>query len=188
MSAIPQLAGGVMLLCACSLLSQARLVRMITLYRLQSVALTAAALAQALAQRDAALYLAALIILCLNVLLLPNALRRIVGRIPATNATPRALTLALCIGLLGVALLAVPPMPLRLMLAVSLAVALLGLLLLAQRNPISQLIGFLSLANGLMLAAIAMPKLPFVAWLAAALPALGLSLLSLVLLRMQEQP
>ena len=193
MSALMQLAAAVMLLCAFLLMSKAGLPGMIRLYRLQGIALTAAALSQAYAQGDLALCLAGLITFCLGVVLLPNALHRIAPRFPPTRATPSAtpgaLTLVLAIGLVGVALLVIPPTPLHINLAIALAVLLLGLLLMARsHSPVSQIIGFLSLGNGLLLAAIAMPDVPFVAWLAAALPLLGLSLLSLALMQMQAQP
>jgi hydrogenase-4 component E len=55
-------------------------------------------------------------------------------------------------------------------LAISLSVVLLGLLMMTtRRNALAQVIGFLSTENGLVLAAIGMPGMPFVAELSVAL-------------------
>jgi hydrogenase-4 component E len=55
-------------------------------------------------------------------------------------------------------------------LVIALSVVLLGLLVMTtRRNALSQVIGFLSTENGLVLAAIGMPGMPFVAELSVAL-------------------
>jgi hydrogenase-4 component E len=55
-------------------------------------------------------------------------------------------------------------------LAIALSIVLLGLLVMTtRRNALSQVIGFLSTENGLVLAAIGMPGMPFVAELSVAL-------------------
>lgn len=170
------LAGGIMLLCGFSLLSQRRLAGMIALYQLQALALTAAAFGQGLAQTSPDLILTGLLTLGLKGMVLPLFLRRIVIRFglirAAETVSPVAISMLLGVGLIGAAVLAVPPdVPLnREDLAIALSILLLGfLMMVTRRNGLAQVIGFLSAENGLVLAALCMPGMPFVAELSVAL-------------------
>jgi hydrogenase-4 component E len=172
--------GGVMLLCAFALLSQRRLSAMITIYQCEAIVLTAAACWQGFAQAAGELYLTGLITLVIKAVIAPVALRRIVRRFELTRAVetamPVGLSMILGVGLIGVAVLVVLPTTMNAVtltredLAISLSVVLLGLLVMTtRRNALSQVIGFLSTENGLVLAAIGMPGMPFVAELSVAL-------------------
>jgi hydrogenase-4 component E len=174
------LLGGVMLLCAFALLSQRRLSAMITLYQMEALLLTAAAFWQGYGQREVDLYLTGIITLSIKAILLPIALRRIVHRFnlirAVETAMPVGLSMILGVGLIGVAVLVVLPTTAHSVtltredLAISLSIVLLGLLVMTtRRNALSQVIGFLSTENGLVLAAIGMPGMPFVAELSVAL-------------------
>jgi hydrogenase-4 component E len=177
---LAHLLGAIMLLCAFAMLSQRRLVAMITLYQWEAIALTAGAFWQGYAQHDVNLYLTGLITLVIKAMIAPVALRRIVRHFNMTRAVetamPVGLSMVLGLGLIGVAVLVVLPVTMSAVtltredLAISLSVVLLGLLVMTtRRHALSQVIGFLSTENGLVLAAIGMPDMPFVAELSVAL-------------------
>lgn len=172
--------GGLMLLCAFALLSQRRLVSMISLYQAEALTLTAAALWQGYAQHSPDLYATAVITFAIKAVVLPIGLRKMVLRFNLIRAVetvmPIGLAMILGLGLIGIAVLVVLPTTLnevsltREDLAISLSVVLLGFLLMAvRRNAVAQVIGFLSTENGLVLAAIGMPGMPFVAEFSVAL-------------------
>jgi hydrogenase-4 component E len=172
--------GGVMLLCAFSLLSQRRLAAMISIYQIEAIFLTLAAFWQGFAQQATELYLTGVITLVIKAIIAPIALRRIVRRFAMIRAVetamPVGLSMILGVALIGVAVLVVLPTTMNSVtltredLAISLSIVLLGLLVMTtRRNALSQVIGFLSTENGLVLAAIGMPGMPFVAELSVAL-------------------
>jgi hydrogenase-4 component E len=172
--------GGVMLLCAFSLLSQRRLAAMISIYQIEAIFLTLAAFWQGFAQHATELYLTGVITLVIKAIIAPIALRRIVRRFAMIRAVetamPVGLSMILGVALIGVAVLVVLPTTMNSVtltredLAISLSIVLLGLLVMTtRRNALSQVIGFLSTENGLVLAAIGMPGMPFVAELSVAL-------------------
>jgi hydrogenase-4 component E len=172
--------GGLMLLCAFSLLSQRRLAAMITLYQAEAFTLAAAALWQGYAQHSPDLYATALITLVIKAVLLPIGLRQMVLRFnlirAVDNVMPIGVSMILGLGLVGIAVLVVLPTTLNAVsltredLAISLSVVLLGFLVMAvRRNAVAQVIGFLSTENGLVLAATGMPGMPFVAEFSVAL-------------------
>jgi hydrogenase-4 component E len=177
---LAHLLGGVMLLCAFSLLSQRRLSAMISIYQIEAIVLTLAAFWQGFAQHATELYLTGVITLVIKAIIAPIALRQIVHRFALIRAVetamPVGLSMLLGVSLIGVAVLVVLPTTMNSVtltredLAISLSVVLLGLLVMTtRRNALSQVIGFLSTENGLVLAAIGMPGMPFVAELSVAL-------------------
>jgi len=178
-SLTPALAG-LLLLCAFALLSQRRLAAMVTLIQTEALVLSLAAFAQGFAQNDDGLYLTGIITLAIKGILLPIALRRIIHRFNLIRAVetvmPVGLSMMIGVALIGVAVMAVLPPSLSAVtltregLAIALSIVLLGLLVMTtRRNALSQVIGFLSTENGLVLAAIGMPGMPFVAELSVAL-------------------
>ncbi len=190
--------GGLMLLCAFSLLSQRRLAAMITLYQAEAFTLTAAALWQGYTQHSPDLYATALITLVIKALLLPIGLRQMVVRFNLIRAVetvmPVGLSMMLGLALIGVAVLVVLPTTLNAVsltredLAISLSVVLLGFLVMTvRRNAVAQVIGFLSTENGLVLAATGMPGMPFVAEFSVALLVLlAFLVVGVFLLRLRE--
>jgi len=195
---LAHLMGGILLLSTFLLLSQRRLAAMITLYQLQALTLAAAAFWQGYAQSEINLYLTGIITLGLKGLLLPLALREIVRRFnlrrAVETAMPMALAMLLGVALIGIAVLVVLPSTMSAVsltredLAIALSVVLLGLLVMTtRRNALAQIIGFLSTENGLVLAAIGMPGMPFVAEFSVALLVLLAFLVTgIFLLRIRE--
>ncbi len=178
--ALAHLLGAVMLLCAFAMLSQRRLTAMITLYQVEAITLTAGAFWQGYAQHEVDLYLTGAITLIIKAIIAPIALRRIVRHFnlirAVETAMPVGLSMILGVALIGVAVLVVLPTTVNSVtltredLAISLSIVLLGLLVMTtRRSALSQVIGFLSTENGLVLAAIGMPGMPFVAELSVAL-------------------
>jgi len=174
---LAHLMGGIILLCGFSQVSQRRLAAMITLYQLQALVLSAAAFWQGYAQHEVNLYLTGLIT---KAILLPIGLREIVLRFNLSRAVetamPMGLSMILGVGLIGISVLVVLPSTMSAVsltredLAIALSVVLLGLLVMTtRRNALAQIIGFLSTENGLVLAAIGMPGMPFVAEFSVAL-------------------
>jgi hydrogenase-4 component E len=195
---LAHLLGGLILLCAFSLLSQRRLSAMIALYQLQAITLSAAAFWQGYAQSSPDLYLTGIITLALKAILLPIALRQIVLRFnlirSVETAMPVGLSMILGVAIIGIAVLVVLPTTLKTVsltredLAISLSVVLLGFLMMtSRRNALAQVIGFLSTENGLVLAAIGMPGMPFVAEFSVALLVLlAFLVVGVFLLRIRE--
>ncbi len=171
---------GLILLCAFALASQRRLAAMISLIQAEALVLSAAAFVQGYSQGADALYLTGIITFAIKGVLLPMALRRITSRFNLIRAVetvmPVGVSMIIGVGLIGIAVMVVLPSAAsaatltREDLAIALSVVLLGLLVMTtRRNALSQVIGFLSTENGLVLAAIGMPGMPFVAELSVAL-------------------
>ena len=195
---LAHLMGGIILLCAFLQLSQRRLAAMITLYQAEALVLAAAAFWQGFAQHELNLYLTGLITLVIKAVLLPWGLREIVLRFNMVRAVetalPMAVSMILGLALIGIAVLVVLPVTMNAIsltredLAIALSVVLLGLLLMiVRRNALAQIIGFLSMENGLVLAAIGMPGMPFVAEFSVALLVLlAFLVVGVFLLRIRE--
>jgi hydrogenase-4 component E len=178
--ALAHMLGGLMLLCAFAMLSQRRLAAMISLYQAEALILSAAAFWQGFMQHSGDLFLTGLITLSIKAVVLPLALRRIVHRLnlirAVETAMPVGVSMILGVGLIGIAVLVVLPVTASVVsltredLALALSVVLLGfLVMMTRRSALSQVIGFLSTENGLVLAAIGMPGMPFVAEFSVAL-------------------
>lgn len=107
---------------------------------------------------------------------------------------PMALSMVLGVGLIGISVLVVLPSTMSAVsltredLAIALSVVLLGLLVMTtRRSALAQIIGFLSTENGLVLAAIGMPGMPFVAEFSVALLVLlAFLVVGIFLLRIRE--
>lgn len=195
---LAHLMGGIILLCGFLQLSQRRLAAMISLYQLAALVLAAAAFWQGYAQHEVNLYLTGLITLVIKAVALPMGLREIVRRFNVKRAVetalPMTLSMLLGLALIGIAVLVVLPSTVNAIsltredLAIALSVVLLGLLLMiVRRNALAQIIGFLSMENGLVLAAIGMPGMPFVAEFSVALLVLlAFLVVGVFLLRIRE--
>ncbi len=176
---LAHLLGGAVLVLSFGLLYQRRVNAVINLYALQALVLTAAAAWQGWVQGSVHLYLTAAITLAAKGIAIPLALHAIVRRLDIRRAVDTAPGI-FPIMILGVALVAlsiVVVLPTtaqsqvltREDLTTALSVVLLGLLMMiTRRSALTQVIGFLSLENGLILAAIAVPGMPMVVELSAA--------------------
>ena len=176
---LSHLLGGIILVLSFALLSQRRLASVINIYALQATVLAAAALWQGYAQGAAELYVTAAITLAAKGIIIPLALRRIVRRLDLHRAVETALgvfpSMVLGVAFVALAVLVVLPTTAqsealtREDLALALSVVLLGLLMMiTRRSALTQVIGFMSLENGLILAAIGITGLPLLVELAVA--------------------
>ncbi len=166
------LAGGLVLV-SFAQLYQDRLTALINVFAAHAVILALSVAWQAFVQDAPGLYITALIALLFKGIIIPVALHRIVARL----GIHREVEVVVGIGptmLAGIGLVALSMVimlrvtagadPLaREDLAFALSVLLLGLLLMVtRRNAVSQVIGFMSLENGLILAATGAKGMPLV--------------------------
>jgi hydrogenase-4 component E len=176
---LAHLLGTLALVLSFALLCQRRITSVINTYGAQATVLAAAAAWQAWVQSAPELYITALLTLGAKGIVIPIALHRIVRRLQIARSIETALgvfpSMALGGGLVALAMLVVLPNTAesqtltREDLALSLSVVLLGLLVMInRRTALSQVIGFLSLENGLILAAISIAGMPLVVELAFA--------------------
>ncbi|MBI3707375.1 MAG: hydrogenase-4 component E [Proteobacteria bacterium] len=161
------------LLLSFALLYQRRVSGVIEAFALQAVAVAAAAAWQAFTQDAPHLYITALIALLFKAMVIPIALSRIVRKLGMhkTIETVLGVNLALLagVGLVALSILLVFPATsvaavlTRENLALALSIVLLGLLMMiTRRNAVTQVIGFMSLENGLVLAAVGVKGMPLV--------------------------
>ena len=166
------LAGG-MVLVSFMLLYQNRMFGLLNVFALHALVLSASVAWQAWVQHAPHLYVTALIALVLKAIVIPVALRRMVVRleIHRTIETVGGIGLTMLMGIALVALSLVVMLqaaaeadPLaREDVALALSVILLGLLMMVTRyNAVSQIVGFMSLENGLILAAAGAKGMPLV--------------------------
>ena len=162
-----------------ALLYQRRLFAVLTIYAWQAVLLAGAAAWQAYAQDAWHLYITAGIALIFKAIVIPLALRWIIVRLDIHRSIETALgvgpTLTVGVGLVALSILLVLPVTAasgaltRESLAAALSIVLLGLLMMiTRRNAVSQVVGFMSLENGLILAAVGVKGMPLVVELSIA--------------------
>ena len=189
---VSHLLGGGVLLLSFVMLYQRRIGAVINAFAVQGALLAAAAAWQGWVQDAPGLYVTAAIAFGAKAIAIPLAFRLLIGRLGQHKAVETApgmgATLAAAIGLVGLAVLVVLPVtaggatPLaRVDLTIALSVVLLGMLaMIARRNAISQVIGLLSLENGLILAAIGVVGMPLVVELSTAALVLMLAVVAAV--------
>lgn len=165
--------GTSVLLLSFALLYQRRLSGVLQAFALQAVFVAAAAAWQAWSQAAPHLYITAAIALGVKAIAIPLALGHIVRKLGIHRTIETALgvnlTLLAGVGLVALSILLVFPVTLasgnvaRENLTLALSVVLLGLLMMiTRRNAVTQVIGFMSLENGLVLAAVGVKGMPLV--------------------------
>jgi hydrogenase-4 component E len=165
--------GTSVLLLSFVLLYQRRLAGVLEAFALQAVFVAAAAGWQAWSQDAPHLYITAGISLAFKAVIIPLALGHIVRKlgIHRTIETVLGVNLTLLAGVALVALSIVLVFPITISsgviarenLTLALSVVLLGLLMMiTRRNAVTQVIGFMSLENGLVLAAVGVKGMPLV--------------------------
>jgi hydrogenase-4 component E len=183
------LLGGGVLLLSFVLLYQRRISALINAFAVQGALLALAAAWQGWAQDAAGLYLTALIAFAAKAVAIPLALRALVTRLAMHRSVETALgigpSLVAAVALVGLSVLVVLPATAgagtlaREDLALALSVVLLGMLMMiTRRNAISQVIGLLSLENGLILGAVGVAGMPLVVELSTAALVLMLCLVA----------
>ena len=175
------LAGG-MVTVSFMLLFQDRLFALIQFIALHALVLTLALGWQAWLQDAEHLYAAAALALVFKATLIPWVLHRLVRRLRIERAVETVvgagMTMLFGICLVGLAVVVMLPLAAKspLMwddLSFALAVVMLGLLIMiTRRNAVGQIIGFLSVDNGMMLAAAGAHGMPFLIDLSIAFSAL----------------
>ena len=162
-----------------ALLYQRRLFAVLTIYAWQALFLAAAAAWQAYAQNAPHLYVTAGIALTVKAIAIPIFLHRIIVYLNIHRSIETALgigpTMTAGVGLVALSILLVLPVTVassaltRESLAAALSIVLLGLLMMiTRRNAVSQVVGFMSLENGLILAAVGVKGMPLVVELSIA--------------------
>jgi hydrogenase-4 component E len=166
------LAGG-MVLISFLLLYQDRMFALLNVFALHAVVLSASVAWQAHIQDAPHLYVPAAIALVLKGIIIPVVLHRVVVRLGIHREIETVVgigpTMLLGIGLVALSMVimlkaaaAADPLA-REDLAFALSVLLLGLLMMVtRRNAVSQIVGFMSLENGLILAATGAKGMPLV--------------------------
>jgi hydrogenase-4 component E len=166
------LAGG-MLLVSFVLLYQRRMFAVLNSFALHAIVLSLAVAWQALVQDAPHLYITAAIALLFKGIIIPVALHRIVVRLEIHREVETVIGVGLTmlggIGLVALSILVVLPVTAesaafaREDLALALSIVLLGLLMMiTRRNAITQVVGFMSVENGLILAATGVRGMPLV--------------------------
>jgi hydrogenase-4 component E len=192
------LAGG-MVLVSFMLLYQDRMFALLNVFALHAIVLCLSVAWQAQIQDAPHLYVPAVIALVLKGIIIPLALRRIVIRLGIHRAIETVVgigpTMLFGMGLAGLSMVVmfkaaatVNPLA-REDLAFALCVLLLGLLMMVtRRNAVSQIVGFMSLENGLILAATGAKGMPLVVEISVAFSVLvAFIVIGVFLFRIRER-
>jgi hydrogenase-4 component E len=156
-----------------ALIYQRRVTGVVRAFALQAAIVAAAAAWQAWTQDAPHLYVTALIALLFKSIFVPVALMRVVRRLEIQQTIENVIevnaALLAGVALVALSILLVYPMTAssgaltRENLALALSIVLIGLMLMiVRRNAAIQVIGFMSLENGLILAAVGVRGMPFV--------------------------
>jgi hydrogenase-4 component E len=192
------LAGGLVLI-SFMMIYQGRLYALLNAYALHALVLALSVAWQAFAQDAPHLYVTAAIALIFKALVIPVVLHRMIARLgihreveTVVGIGPTMLAGMGLVALSMVVMLRVTPEadPLaREDLAFALSVVLLGLLIMVtRRNAVSQVVGFMSLENGLILAATGARGMPLVVEISVAFSILiALIVIGTMLFRIRER-
>ncbi len=190
---------GSLVLASFMLLYQDRLYALLNVYALHAFVLALSVAWQAFVQHAPHLYVTAAIALLFKAIIIPVALHRIIVRLGIHREIETALSVGLTmiggIGLVAlsmVVMLRVTPGADALAredLAFALSVVLLGLLIMVtRRNAVSQVVGFMSLENGLVLAATGAKGMPLVVEISVAFSVLiAFIVIGIFLFRIRER-
>ena len=199
-SQLINLFAAVLLLLAFAMISQRRVLSLIHLFTLQGATLTAATLVVGYATHQPHLYVSAGLTLLLKVLLIPWLLHRVIDRLSVRWDVETLINIPMTM-LIGIPLvilafhLALPVSQLsssiaRGTLGIALACMLLSFMMMITRSKaVPQVIGFLSMENGLFFAATAATYgMPMIVELGIALDVLvGILILGVFMFQIREQ-
>jgi hydrogenase-4 component E len=181
------------------MLYQDRLYALLNTYALHALVLALSVAWQAFIQDAPHLYVTAAIALTFKAIVIPTALHRIIQRLgihrQIETVVGIGLTMLAGMGLVALSMVVMLQVtaeadPLaREDLAFALAVVLLGLLLMVtRRNAVSQVVGFMSLENGLVLAATGAKGMPLVVEISVAFSILiAFIVIGIFLFRIRER-
>ncbi|MBI3516067.1 MAG: hydrogenase-4 component E [Proteobacteria bacterium] len=196
---IAHLLAGSLLLLSFMLLYQDRMFGLINVFALHAFVLTLSVAWQAHIQNAPHLYATAVIALVFKVIVIPGALRRIIQRLNIHRTLETVVgigpTMLAGIGLCALSMVVMLPVTAdadalaREDLAFALSVFLLGLLMMVtRRNAVGQVIGFMSIENGLVLAATGAKGMPLVVEISVAFSILiAFIVIGIFLFRIRER-
>ncbi len=196
---IAHMLAGSLVLVSLMMLYQVRLTALLHVLALHAFVLAASVAWQAYIQESPHLYITAAIALVFKGILVPVVLRRMIFRMGVHREIETAVSIGLTM-LAGIALVAlslqvmlpvtaaVDPIA-REDLALALSVVLIGLLLMVtRRNAVSQVVGFMSLENGINLAATGARGMPLVVEISVAFSVLiAFIVIGIFLFRIRER-
>ena len=170
---VAHLLGTSVLVLSFALLFQRRILGVLNIFALQAAVLAAAAAWQGYTQDAPHLYITAAIALLFKAIAIPLALRRIAFRFRIHRTVETVLgigpTMMAGVCLVGLSIVLVLPLTRQSVLmtrddlALALSIVLIGLLMMiTRRNALTQVVGFMSLENGLILAAVGVVGMPLV--------------------------
>jgi len=196
---IAHLLAGSLVLVSFMQLYQRRLLALLNVFALHAVVLSASVAWQAYIQDAPHLYITAVIALAFKAIVIPVALRRIVVKLgihrEIENVFGTGLVMLFGIGLVALSMVVMlrvtadaDPLA-REDLAFALSVVLLGLLMMVtRRNAIGQVIGFMAMENGLVLAATGAKGMPLVVEISIAFSVLiAFIVIGIFLFRIRER-
>ena len=196
---IAHLFAGGLVLVSVMLLYQDRMTGLISTFALHALVVSMSVAWQAYIQHAPHLYITAAIALVIKAVVIPVALRRMVVRLGIHRTIEPVvsigLTMLAAIGLIALSIMVMLPITAqagtlaREDLSFALSVILLGLLMMiSRRNAVSQVIGFMSIENGLILAATAAKGMPLVVEISVAFSILvALIVIGIFLFRIRER-
>jgi hydrogenase-4 component E len=195
---VAHLLAGSMLVLSFLLLYQDRIAAVINVFALQAIALALSVAWQALVQHTPALFVTSALALVVKGFVVPTALRHIIRRLEIDREIEQIIgsgpTILTGLGLVALSILLMQPVGevnvyAREDLAFALAVILLGLLMMiTRRNAVTQVVGFMSLENGLILAATGAKGMPLVVEVSVAFSVLiAFIVFGVFLFRMRER-
>lgn len=196
---LAHLIGATMLMAGFGLLYQRRLNAVLNTFAFQALALAAAAAWQAHVQHAPHLYATAAIALVFKAILVPFALHWLVEKLEIHRSVDTALsigwTMIVGVALVALSILLVLPVTAqaaaltRESLAVAMSIVLLGMLMMiTRRNAVTQVVGFMALENGLLLAAVSAKGMPLVVEISIAFSVLvAMTLFGIFFFRIRER-
>ena len=196
---IAHLLAGSLVLVSFVLLYQDRLYALLNVYALHAVVLAMSVAWQAYIQDAPQLYITAAIALLFKAIVIPVALHRMIVKLGIQREIETVggigLTMLLGMGLVALAMVVTlrategADLLAREDLAFALSVVLLGLLMMVtRRNAVSQVVGFMSLENGLVLAATGAKGMPLVVEISVAFSILiAFIVIGIFLFRIRER-
>ncbi len=196
---IAHLLAGSLVLVSFMLLYQDRMYGLINVFALHAVLLSLSVAWQAYIQDAPHLYATAVIALVFKAIVIPTALKRIVQRLDIHRTLETVVgigpTMLVGMGLCALAMVVMLPVTAessalaREDLAFALSVFLLGMLMMVtRRNAVGQVIGFMSLENGLVLAATGAKGMPLVVEISVAFSILiAFIVIGIFLFRIRER-
>jgi hydrogenase-4 component E len=196
---VAHLLAGLLVLGSFLLLYQSRLAALVNVFALHAVVLSLSVAWQAFIQDAPHLYVTAGIALVFKAIIIPYALYRMIIQLGVRRGVETVvgvgLTMLAGIGLVALSMVVMlrvtasaDPLA-REDLAFALSVVLLGLLMMvSRRNAVSQVIGFMSLENGLILAATGAKGMPLVVEISVAFSVLiAFIVIGIFLFRIRER-